>query len=141
MNYLFALLLAAGIPYAHLAAVKPSTTEASNVVINPSLAELKKHLTSKTLVIIDVQAHWCGSCKMFKPVFEKVAQDKNLPVVFIMIDHDKKELLNYLTTYKPIKAVPTVFFFKDGKVVESFVGAKNEQQFRTLIKQNQDSKD
>lgn len=111
----------------------------SAVITNPSLATLKNHLKSDKLIIIDVQASWCSACKTFKPVLEKVAADKNDRVVYIIIDYDQAALINHLLpSTDTIKAIPSVFFFKDNKVVEKFVGSKNETQLRALIKQHQD---
>ncbi len=138
MNIILIILLAISSAVTQATATKKecAAEQKSAVSTNPDPKDLKKHLKTDTLVIIMIQASWCGSCIMFKPIFEKAAQE-NSDIIFVSIDYKKADLLTYLAPNTgDIKAVPSVFFFKNGTIVETFVGYKNEPQFKALLKKH-----
>ncbi len=96
-------------------------------------------LTNKTLddmlksenIVIDFYAEWCGPCKKFAPIYEKVAGSalfKN--VVFAKVNIDKE---GELCSLFKVRSVPTIVFVKNGKEVAHHVGYLSEEE---LSKEN-----
>nr|QBK87648.1 MAG: thioredoxin [Marseillevirus LCMAC201] len=71
------------------------------------------------LVVVDFFATWCGPCKRLAPQLEVLAAEKTT-VHFYKVNVDVNELV--ATKYK-IFAMPTIIFIKNGKVVQSVLGA------------------
>ncbi|CAN6213356.1 unnamed protein product [Urochloa humidicola] len=78
--------------------------------------QMKKAEETKKLVVIDFTASWCGPCRFIAPVFVEFA--KKYPHVLFL-----KEVA---AEYK-IEAMPTFLFIKEGKKVETIVGARKEE--------------
>jgi thioredoxin 1 len=76
-------------------------------------------LLSDTPVAVDFFAEWCGPCKMLSPVLEKFAQTYDGKVKVVKVDVDREP---ELAGRFGIRGVPTVMFFKGGKVVDQVVG-------------------
>jgi len=76
-------------------------------------------IENKKLVLVDFWAVWCGPCKMIAPVIEELSQERN-DVFFAKVDVD-----NSPTTASKygIMSIPTLAIFKDGKIVDTIVGA------------------
>ncbi|CAN6213355.1 unnamed protein product, partial [Urochloa humidicola] len=85
--------------------------------------QMKKAEETKKLVVIDFTASWCGPCRFIAPVFVEFAK-KYPHVLFLKVDVD--ELKEVAAEYK-IEAMPTFLFIKEGKKVETIVGARKEE--------------
>lgn len=71
------------------------------------------------LVVIDAYTTWCGPCKAFAPVFERMAA--NYPAVtFAKVN---VETVEEVATVLSISSIPTILFFKEGKIVHRVEGA------------------
>jgi putative thioredoxin len=70
-------------------------------------------------VVVDFWAEWCGPCRMLGPVIEK-AVDKRDGVELVKVDTDANPMVSQAFQ---IQSIPAVKAFKDGKVVDEFVGA------------------
>lgn len=78
-------------------------------------------------VVIDFYATWCGPCKVYKPVFDKVAKEFAGNATFVRVDVDK---CRSLAAQYNISSIPTtVILTPDGKTYTS-VGAVSEAQLR-----------
>ncbi|HAU28568.1 MAG TPA: thiol reductase thioredoxin [Rhodospirillaceae bacterium] len=71
-------------------------------------------------VLVDFWAEWCGPCRMVGPILEEIATEKagKLKVVKINIDESPLTPDKY-----GVRGIPTLMVFKDGKIVETKVGA------------------
>lgn len=74
---------------------------------------------TKTLLVIDFTASWCGPCKMISPEFAKLA-DQHKEVAFYKVDVDENA---DAAEAENVSAMPTFKFFKGGKLVDEVVGA------------------
>lgn len=70
--------------------------------------------------VVDFWAVWCGPCKMIAPLVDELAKEYAGRAVFAKVDVDScpKVAAQY-----SIRSIPTVLFFKGGKVVEQVIGA------------------
>ncbi|PIE21621.1 MAG: thioredoxin [Arachnia propionica] len=91
--------------------------------------EMFEKTISEGTVLIDFWADWCGPCKMFGPIFEKVSEDYP-DVTFAKVDTEaNREFSGQLG----IMSIPTLMAFRDGILVFSQPGALREPQLVELI--------
>ncbi|MFA9463475.1 MAG: thioredoxin [Velocimicrobium sp.] len=90
-------------------------------------------LEAKELVVVDFYADWCGPCKMMAPVVKELATEYNGTVRIGKLNVDE----NPATAQKyRVMSIPTMLFIKDGKVVDTIVGAVSKQQIVGKITAN-----
>ena len=77
-------------------------------------------LESEKLVIVDFWATWCGPCRMLSPLLDEVEEEMadKVTVVKVNVDDADEIAMRYR-----IMSIPTLIFFKDGKMVDRTVGA------------------
>jgi len=73
------------------------------------------------VALVDFWAAWCGPCKVQGPIVDEVADEigDKANICKLDIDHNKK-----IAGQLGIQSIPTMLLFKDGKIVEKFVGVK-----------------
>jgi thioredoxin 1 len=70
------------------------------------------------IVLIDFFAGWCGPCKMLTPIIHEIEEEMHdIKVIKIDVDEDVE-----LAKKFGVMSIPTVFLFKEGKQVGSFMG-------------------
>ncbi len=86
-------------------------------------ANLKTVLAENKVVVVDFWAEWCGPCKMVGPVVEEIANDyKGKAAIGKCNVDDNTETPSEFG----IRNIPTLLFFKDGKLVDKMVGANQK---------------
>lgn len=88
-------------------------------------SSFSKIIDSKTPVLIDFYADWCGPCKMLAPILKQVKDELGEAIKIVKIDVDKNPSI--ASKYQ-VRGVPTMLLFKNGKQLwrQSGVLQKND---------------
>lgn len=86
-----------------------------------TLLSLKQLLSEeRRLVVIDFFAEWCGPCKRIAPEVAQLETKYNNRILVLKIDVD---VCDDIAAEFSIQSMPTILFIKEGRIVETVVGA------------------
>ncbi|MGZ5032881.1 MAG: thioredoxin [Usitatibacter sp.] len=88
-------------------------------VVELTKENFEQVVTSNPTVVVDYWAPWCGPCRGFAPVFEKVAA-ANPEVVFAKVNTDDEQ---EIAQHFQIRSIPTLMVFREQIIVFSQPGA------------------
>jgi putative thioredoxin len=84
-------------------------------------------------VLVDFWAAWCGPCQMLTPILVKLADEHAGTFTVAKVNSDEQQ---ELAARYGIRSLPTVKVFKNGQVVDEFMGVQPEPVIRQLIERH-----
>ncbi|MBC8461542.1 MAG: thioredoxin [Bacteroidales bacterium] len=90
----------------------------------------EKVIKADKLAVVDLTAEWCGPCRMVGPIIHELAEEYADRIVAGELNVDENP--NTTTAYR-VRNIPTVLFFKGGKVVDKLVGAVPKATYKGII--------
>lgn len=93
----------------------------------PNLHKLIKEADG--LVIVDFYANWCAPCMKLKPVLHAIGNARS-DLTVIAVNTDK---FDEISAEFKIYTIPSVFYIKDGKILENQLGYKNREAIEAFI--------
>ncbi|MDD5316784.1 MAG: thioredoxin [Candidatus Cloacimonetes bacterium] len=101
----------------------------SENIINLDDSNFKTELKKYKLAIVDFWAEWCGPCRMFASIFEEFAlENKEVTCIKVNVDNAPK-----ISTEYNVMSIPSIFFFKEGKLVKQTVGVLPKAMLKKII--------
>lgn len=91
---------------------------------------VKNEINSGKLVVVDLWAEWCGPCRSITPSIEELATEYEGKAIIGKYNVDEE---NELSTEYGVRSIPTVLFFKDGKLADKQVGASPKASIKAKI--------
>ncbi|MCF7983523.1 MAG: thioredoxin [Thiohalocapsa sp.] len=98
-------------------------------VIELTSENFESTISDNGFVIVDFWAPWCGPCRSFAPVFEKVSED-HPDIVFAKVNTEEEQ---QIAAHFQIRSIPTLMIFRDQIIIFSQPGALPEGSFRELV--------
>ena len=101
-----------------------------NTPIHITDADLEKTVKKYVNVVVDCWAPWCGPCRMVGPILDELAKEMQGRIVFAKLNVDENPATS--TKYQ-IMSIPTMLVFKNGNLVDRFVGAMPKEELKRKI--------
>jgi len=100
-------------------------------LMNLTKENFNEVVENNDIVVLDFWAPWCGPCKQFAPIFEKVAQEYP-DIVFGKVNTEEEP---ELAAQFQIQSIPTVMIMRDKIIVFSQPGLLPEDALKDIINQ------
>jgi thioredoxin 1 len=85
-------------------------------------------------LVVDLWAPWCGPCRMVGPVISELANDYDGKITVGKCNVDEEE---DIAMELGVRNIPTILFYKNGQLVDKFVGAATkatlDEKFKALL--------
>lgn len=94
-----------------------------------TMDNLENTVLDNDIVLIDFWADWCGPCKAFGPVFEKVSE-KHPDVIFGKVDTDAQQ---EVAAQFGIRSIPTLAIFREQILLFNQAGALTESVLEQIV--------
>ncbi len=88
------------------------------------------NIVEKGVTLVDFFAVWCGPCKMLAPIIEEISEEYEGKLKVCKVDVDEVDSLAYKYG---IRSIPTLIYFKDGKVKDAAVGFQDKKTIISTI--------
>ena len=93
-------------------------------------------ITKEGLVLMKLEALWCGPCKALTPIYEGVSKElmiENSPVKLAKMDVDKNR---DKAVELGVSSIPTILVYKNGEIVDRAIGMLQRPKLLELIEKN-----
>lgn len=90
----------------------------------------KEVLQAKLPVLVDFWAEWCPPCRLLAPVVEKLAKGYKGKIKIGKLNVDENQAI--AEKYQ-VMSIPTLIFFKEGKMVDKLLGAQPEEVIKKKL--------
>lgn len=85
-------------------------------------------------LVVDLWATWCGPCRQIAPIVSELAEEFDGKLVVGKCDVEEND---DIAMEFGVRNIPTILFFKDGQLVDKFVGAASKatltEKFQALL--------
>ena len=85
------------------------------------------------LAVVDFWATWCGPCRLIAPIIEQLASEYTGKAKVAKLDVDTN--IKTATRFN-VRSIPTILFFKDGKLVDQVIGAVQKPALDAKFRQH-----
>lgn len=87
-------------------------------------------IKSNKPTLVDFWAPWCGPCQMMGPIIEELATElgDKAKIGKLNVDENPVTAQNFT-----VMSIPTVLIFKDGKVVQKFIGVQSKEALKEAL--------
>lgn len=129
------ICIAAKIVFSFLLALGMSISSCNNQKSETELVDLasfEESIGDNKLTMVDFYATWCGPCMQMDPFVKEIKMEKKDLVNVVQVDTDK---FTEIAEKYQIDALPTLIFFKNGKIVHREVGGRSKEDLLKLIDQ------
>ena len=98
-------------------------------VVELTQDNFEQTIKDNAFVIVDFWAPWCGPCRSFAPIYDKVSADFD-DIVFAKVNTEEER---EIASHFQIRSIPTLMIFRDQIIIFSQAGALPEGSFRQLL--------
>jgi thioredoxin 1 len=102
----------------------------SNNVIELNDSNFNEYLSNDKPILVDFWAEWCGPCKMLTPTIDELADEYANKIVIGKLNVDEHPSI---ASEYGIRSIPSLLFFKDGKVQNQIMGAVSKNDIAKTL--------
>ena len=102
-------------------------------VTQQSFGELVLQNSQRVPVLVDFWADWCGPCQMLMPILARLANEYQGQFLLAEVNTDEQQSL---ALQYGIRSLPTVKVFKNGTIVDEFMGVQTESAIKEILERH-----